>query len=146
MHLSGQLGPADNARSRWGSGWIGQYLFRRRPPSQAAVPWRSRRHGLRHVQGGAGADSPTGLASEVQADGIAGERGFHGPGGDAGRSRSHGLITDANRDRVQPINYIAEAVFRLASGDPQALTGQIAYAEPFLKGIAVEPAELIAGF
>jgi NAD(P)-dependent dehydrogenase (short-subunit alcohol dehydrogenase family) len=72
----------------------------------------------------------TGLAGEVQADGVA----------------VHGLITEANKDRVQPIKYIAEATYRLASGDPQTLTGQIAYAEPFLKGLAIEPAELIAGF
>ncbi len=87
----------------------------------------------------------TGLASEVQADGIAVNVVSPGlvatPGVEV-----HGLITEANRDRVQPIKYIAEAVYRLASGDPAALTGQIAYAEPFLKGIAVEPAELIAGF
>jgi hypothetical protein len=57
----------------------------------------------------------------------------------------HGLITAANRDRVQPIKYIAEAVYRLASGDPAVLTGRIAYAEPFLKELAIEPAELIAG-
>jgi hypothetical protein len=44
---------------------------------------------------------------------------------------------------VQPIEYIAEAVYRLASGDPKTLTGRIDYAEPFLKELAVKPAELV---
>jgi NAD(P)-dependent dehydrogenase (short-subunit alcohol dehydrogenase family) len=87
----------------------------------------------------------TGLASEVQADGIAVNVVSPGLVATPGVA-VHGLITEATKDRVQPIKYIAEAVFRLASGDPKTLTGQIAYAEPFLKGIGVEPAELIEGF
>jgi NAD(P)-dependent dehydrogenase (short-subunit alcohol dehydrogenase family) len=55
----------------------------------------------------------------------------------------HGLVTDATRERVQPIEYIAEAVFRLASGDPKTMTGRIEYAAPFLKELAIEPAELV---
>jgi citronellol/citronellal dehydrogenase len=55
----------------------------------------------------------------------------------------HGLINEATKDRVQPIKYIAEAVYRLASGDPKTLTGTINYAEPFLKEQKVEPAELV---
>ena len=46
-------------------------------------------------------------------------------------------------ERVQPIEYIAEAVFRLASGDPKTMTGRIEYAAPFLKELAIEPAELV---
>ena len=42
----------------------------------------------------------------------------------------HGLINEATKDRVQPIEYIAEAVYRLASGDPKTMTGRINYAEP----------------
>lgn len=87
----------------------------------------------------------TGLASEVQKDGIAVNVVSPGLVATPGVA-VHGLITDANRDRVQPIKYIAEAVLRLASGDPTQLTGRIAYAEPFLKEMGVEPAELIAGF
>ncbi|MDB5427502.1 MAG: hypothetical protein JWR43_1477, partial [Phenylobacterium sp.] len=39
--------------------------------------------------------------------------------------------------------FIAEAVYRLASGDPRTLTGTINYAEPFLKEQNVQPAELV---
>jgi citronellol/citronellal dehydrogenase len=44
---------------------------------------------------------------------------------------------------VQPIEYIAEAVFRLASGDPKTMTGRIDYAEPFLKELDLKPAALV---
>ena len=55
----------------------------------------------------------------------------------------HGLINEQTKDRVQPIEYIAEAVYRLASGDPKTMTGKIEYAEPFLKELSVKPAELV---
>ena len=44
---------------------------------------------------------------------------------------------------VQPIEYIAEATYRLASGDPATLTGRIAYAEPLLKELGLEPSALV---
>jgi hypothetical protein len=44
---------------------------------------------------------------------------------------------------VQPIEYIAEAVFQLASGDPKTLTGRIDHAEPFLKEFGLKPSELV---
>jgi citronellol/citronellal dehydrogenase len=55
----------------------------------------------------------------------------------------HGLINEATKDRVQPIKYIAEAVFQLASGDPKTMTGRIDYAEPLLKSLNVTPSELV---
>ena len=55
----------------------------------------------------------------------------------------HGLITAATRDRVQPIEVIAEAVYRLASGDPATLTGRVAYAEPLLEELGLAPSALI---
>lgn len=55
----------------------------------------------------------------------------------------HGLINEQSKDRVQPIEFIAEAVYRLASGDPKTLTGCIAYAEPFLKEQGVTPSALV---
>ena len=83
----------------------------------------------------------TGLASEVQADGIA--VNVVSPGlVDTPGVAVHGLINDATRDRVQPIEYIAEAVYQLASADPATVTGRIAYAEPFLKELGVAPSEL----
>jgi len=84
----------------------------------------------------------TGLASEVHADGIA--VNVVSPGlVDTPGVAVHGLINETTRDRVQPIKFIAEAVYQLASGDPTTMTGVIAYAEPFLKELGVEPAELV---
>jgi citronellol/citronellal dehydrogenase len=84
----------------------------------------------------------TGLASEVYDDGIA--VNVVSPGlVDTPGVAVHGLITEATKDRVQPIKYIAEAVYRLASGDAKTLTGTINYAEPFLKEQGVQPAELV---
>ena len=47
------------------------------------------------------------------------------------------------KDRVQPIEYIAEAVYQLAIADPKKMTGRVAYAEPFLKELGVKPSELV---
>ena len=55
----------------------------------------------------------------------------------------HGLINEATKDRVQPIEYIAEAVYQLASGDPKTMTGRIDYAEPLLKELNLKPTELV---
>ena len=84
----------------------------------------------------------TGLASEVQGDNIA--VNVVSPGlVDTPGVAVHGLITEATRDRVQPIEFIAEAAYRLASGDPATLTGRIDYAEPFLKEFGLTPTALI---
>ena len=84
----------------------------------------------------------TGLASEVYDDGIAVNVVSPGlvetPG-----TLLHNLVNDNSRSRVQPIEYIAEAVYRLASGDPKTLTGRIEYAAPFLEGLKIKPAELV---
>jgi citronellol/citronellal dehydrogenase len=56
----------------------------------------------------------------------------------------HGLINERTKDRVQPIEYIAEAVYRLASGDPKTMTGRIDYAEAFLNEFAITPPTLAA--
>jgi citronellol/citronellal dehydrogenase len=84
----------------------------------------------------------TGLASEVAADGIAVNVVSPGlvetPG-----TLVHNLVNDASRSRVQPIEYIAEAVFQLASGDHKTMTGRIDHAAPFLKEFAIEPAALV---
>ena len=84
----------------------------------------------------------TGLASEVYADNIA--VNVVSPGlVDTPGVAVHGLINEATKSRVQPIEYIAEAVYRLASGDPQTVTGRVDYAEPLLKELDVRPAALI---
>ena len=83
----------------------------------------------------------TGLASEVFEDGIA--VNVVSPGlVDTPGVAVHGLINERTKDRVQPIEYIAEAVYRLASGDPKKLTGRIDYAEPLLKELGLKPSAL----
>jgi NAD(P)-dependent dehydrogenase (short-subunit alcohol dehydrogenase family) len=85
----------------------------------------------------------TGLASEVYDDGIA--VNVVSPGlVDTPGVAVHGLINERTKDRVQPIGFIAEAVYRLASGDPKTMTGRIDYAEPFLKELGVKPSALVA--
>jgi NAD(P)-dependent dehydrogenase (short-subunit alcohol dehydrogenase family) len=84
----------------------------------------------------------TGLASEVFDDGVA--VNVVSPGlVDTPGVAVHGLINEATRSRVQPIEYIAEAVYQLASGDPRTMTGRVDYAEPLLKELGVQPAALI---
>jgi NAD(P)-dependent dehydrogenase (short-subunit alcohol dehydrogenase family) len=84
----------------------------------------------------------TGLASEVYDDNIA--VNVVSPGlVDTPGVAVHGLINEQTKDRVQPIKFIAEAVYRLASGDPKTMTGRIDYAEPFLKELGVAPTELV---
>jgi NAD(P)-dependent dehydrogenase (short-subunit alcohol dehydrogenase family) len=84
----------------------------------------------------------TGLASEVYDDNIA--VNVVSPGlVDTPGVAVHGLINEQTRNRVQPIEYIAEAAYRLASGDPRTMTGRIDYAEPFLKELSIQPAELV---
>jgi citronellol/citronellal dehydrogenase len=85
----------------------------------------------------------TGLASEVHDDGIA--VNVVSPGlVDTPGVAVHGLINERTRSRVQPIEYIAEAVYQLASGDPRTMTGRIGYAEPLLKELGLKPSELVA--
>jgi NAD(P)-dependent dehydrogenase (short-subunit alcohol dehydrogenase family) len=84
----------------------------------------------------------TGLASEVFEDGVA--VNVVSPGlVDTPGVAVHGLINEQTRDRVQPIEYIAEAVFQLATGDPKTMTGRIDYAEPLLKSLEIKPAALV---
>jgi NAD(P)-dependent dehydrogenase (short-subunit alcohol dehydrogenase family) len=84
----------------------------------------------------------TGLASEVAGDGVAVNVVSPGlvetPG-----TLLHNLVNDTTRSRVQPIEYIAEEVFQLASCDPRETTGRIEYAAPFLKELNREPAALV---
>ena len=84
----------------------------------------------------------TGLASEVAEDGIAVNVVSPGLVATPG-VMVHGLITEATKDRVQPIEFIAEAVFQLASGDPKTMTGRIDYAEPLLKSLNITPSALV---
>ena len=85
----------------------------------------------------------TGLASEVYEDGIA--VNVVSPGlVDTPGVAVHGLINERTKDRVQPIEYIAEAVYQRATGDPRTMTGRVDYAEPLLKELNLAPAVLQA--
>src|SRR3954463_12342886 len=84
----------------------------------------------------------TGLASEVYADNIA--VNVISPGlVDTPGVAVHGLITEATKDRVTPIEYIAEAVYQLSTGDPKTMTGRIDHAAPFLQELQIKPSELV---
>ncbi len=88
----------------------------------------------------------TGLASEVYDDNIS--VNVISPGlVDTPGVAVHGLITEATKDRVTPIEYIAEAVYQLVIGDPKTMTGRIDHAAPMLKEMGVTPAPLaVAAF
>ena len=85
----------------------------------------------------------TGLASEVYDDGIAVNVVSPGLVNTPGVA-VHGLINERTKDRVQPIGFIAEAVYRLACGDPRTMTGRIDYAEPLLKELGLQPTVLVS--
>jgi NAD(P)-dependent dehydrogenase (short-subunit alcohol dehydrogenase family) len=84
----------------------------------------------------------TGLASEVYADNIS--VNVISPGLVATPGVAvHGLITEKTKDRVAPIENIAEAVYILASGDPKTMTGRIDNATPFLRELGVTASALV---
>jgi NAD(P)-dependent dehydrogenase (short-subunit alcohol dehydrogenase family) len=83
----------------------------------------------------------TGLASEVAGDNIAVNVVSPGLVATPGVA-VHGLINEQTKSRVQPIEFIAEAAYRLATADPKKMTGRIDYAEPFLKELGLAPSPL----
>ena len=84
----------------------------------------------------------TGLASEVAGDGVSVNVVSPGLVATPG-VMVHGLITEATKDRVQPIEYIAEAVYQLTQVTPDSRTGTINYAEPLLKELGLTPSALV---
>ncbi|HEY2050960.1 MAG TPA: SDR family NAD(P)-dependent oxidoreductase [Caulobacteraceae bacterium] len=140
FHLSQLVLPGMKARKR---GWIVNISspagIDPKPPYQA----RAGRGGTVYGMCKAALERfSSGLASEVFEDGIAVNAVSPGLVDTPGVA-VHGLINEATKDRVQPIEYIAEATYRLASGDPAVLTGRIAYAEPLLKELGLEPSALV---
>ena len=84
----------------------------------------------------------TGLASEVYADNIS--VNAISPGlVDTPGVAVHGLINEATKSRVSPIENIAEACYQIATRDPKAMTGRIDHAAPFLQELGVTPSELV---
>jgi citronellol/citronellal dehydrogenase len=55
----------------------------------------------------------------------------------------HKLINEANKDRVTPVEHMAEACLRLVHGDPKQLTGRIDYADQVMQEFALEARDLI---
>jgi NAD(P)-dependent dehydrogenase (short-subunit alcohol dehydrogenase family) len=55
----------------------------------------------------------------------------------------HRLINESNKDRVTPVEHMAEACLRLVHGDPKELTGRIDYADKVIDEFGLEPADLI---
>ena len=55
----------------------------------------------------------------------------------------HKLINDTNRERVTPVEHMAEACLRLCHGDPAEITGRIDYADQVIEEFKLEPAELV---
>ena len=85
----------------------------------------------------------TGLASELHQDQIAVNVISPGLVATPGVMH-HGLVTEANKDNVTPVEHMAEACLRLSYGDPATLSGRITYAADMLKEFKLQPAELLA--
>ncbi len=55
----------------------------------------------------------------------------------------HKLINESNKDRVTPVEHMAEACLRLCHGDAGEITGRIDYADQVMAEFDLEPADLI---
>ena len=84
----------------------------------------------------------TGLAQELHGTGVAANVISPGLVATPGVVH-HKLINDANKDRVTPVEHMAEACLRLCHGDPAEITGRIDYADQVMAEFNLTPAELI---
>lgn len=55
----------------------------------------------------------------------------------------HNLINESNKDRVTPVEHMAEACLRLCHGDAAKITGRIDYADQVIDEFDLQPADLI---
>ena len=55
----------------------------------------------------------------------------------------HKLINESNKDRVTPVEHMAEACLRLCHGDANEITGRIDYADQVIKEFQLDPADII---
>ena len=85
----------------------------------------------------------TGLAAEVYRDGIGVNVISPGLVATPGVVY-HKLVNESNKDRVTPVEHMAEACLRLVYGDASAMTGRITYAADMLEEFKLTAAELIA--
>lgn len=84
----------------------------------------------------------TGLASEVYDNGIGVNVISPGLVATPGVVH-HRLINESNKDRVTPVEHMAEACLRLSHGDPRIISGRITYAADMLEEFDLQPAELL---
>jgi NAD(P)-dependent dehydrogenase (short-subunit alcohol dehydrogenase family) len=84
----------------------------------------------------------TGLAQEVFDDGIGVNVISPGLVATPGVMH-HKLINESNKERVTPVEHMAEACLRLVHGDPKELTARIDYADQVIDEFSLEPADLI---
>ena len=55
----------------------------------------------------------------------------------------HKLINEQTKDRVTPIEHMAECCLRLVHGDPQELTGRIDHADQVMEEFQLTAADLV---
>ena len=55
----------------------------------------------------------------------------------------HKLINETNKERVTPVEHMAEACLRLVHGDPRQITGRIDYADELIEEFSLQPVDLI---
>ncbi|PZC44160.1 MAG: NAD(P)-dependent dehydrogenase, short-chain alcohol dehydrogenase family [Chloroflexi bacterium] len=84
----------------------------------------------------------TGLAAEVYADNVAINAISPGLVATPGVV-FHKLITDDNKERVTPVEHMAEACLRLAYSPANEISGRITYADELIEEFTLEPAELL---
>jgi len=84
----------------------------------------------------------TGLAQEVYGDGIGVNVISPGLVATPGVMH-HRLINENNKDRVTPVEHMAEACLRLVHGDAKTLTGRIDYADRVIEEFELRPADLV---
>jgi len=84
----------------------------------------------------------TGLAAEVYADNVA--INVISPGLVATPGVVfHKLITDDNKERVTPVEHMAEACLRLAYSPANGISGRITYTDELIEEFGLEPGELL---
>ena len=84
----------------------------------------------------------TGLAQELHGRGVAVNAISPGLVATPGVVH-HKLINESNKDRVTPVEHMAEACLRLCHGDTAEITGRIDYADQVIKEFSLEPQDLI---
>ena len=84
----------------------------------------------------------TGLAAEVHADNVS--INVISPGLVATPGVVfHNLINESNKDRVTPVEHMAEACLRLSCSPASEISGRVTYADEMIEEFGLEPAELL---